>query len=85
MIRFDMSEFSERHTISRLIGAPSGYIGYEDAGQLTEAVRRKPFAVLLLDEFEKAVSSHKVSENMQFELTRCEASGYLYLAAASPR
>lgn len=48
VIRFDMSEFQEKHTISRLIGAPSGYIGYEDAGQLTEAVRRKPYAVLLL-------------------------------------
>jgi ATP-dependent Clp protease ATP-binding subunit ClpB len=52
--RFDMSEFQEKHTISRLIGAPSGYVGYEDAGQLTEAVRRKPYAVLLFDEFEKA-------------------------------
>ncbi|KAL8718147.1 MAG: hypothetical protein Q9225_004682 [Loekoesia sp. 1 TL-2023] len=48
VIRFDMSEFQEKHTISRLIGAPSGYVGYEDAGQLTEAVRRKPYAVLLL-------------------------------------
>ncbi|KAL8755037.1 MAG: hypothetical protein Q9184_004920 [Pyrenodesmia sp. 2 TL-2023] len=54
VIRFDMSEFQEKHTISRLIGAPSGYVGYEDAGQLTEAVRRKPYAVLLFDEFEKA-------------------------------
>ena len=54
VVRFDMSEFQEKHTISRLIGAPSGYIGYEDAGQLTEAVRRKPYAVLLFDEFEKA-------------------------------
>ncbi|KAL1861490.1 chaperone ATPase hsp78 [Diaporthe australafricana] len=54
MVRFDMSEFQEKHTISRLIGAPSGYVGYEDAGQLTEAVRRKPYAVLLFDEFEKA-------------------------------
>ncbi|KAK3943744.1 P-loop containing nucleoside triphosphate hydrolase protein [Diplogelasinospora grovesii] len=54
VVRFDMSEFQEKHTISRLIGAPSGYVGYEDAGQLTEAVRRKPYAVLLLDEFEKA-------------------------------
>ncbi|KAI9670700.1 MAG: chaperone ATPase hsp78 [Alyxoria varia] len=54
MIRFDMSEFSEKHTVSRLIGSPAGYVGYEDAGQLTEAVRRKPYAVLLLDEFEKA-------------------------------
>ena len=49
-----MSEFSEKHTISRLIGSPAGYVGYDDAGQLTEAVRRKPYAVLLLDEFEKA-------------------------------
>ncbi|KAF3000150.1 chaperone ATPase hsp78 [Curvularia kusanoi] len=54
VLRFDMSEFSEKHTVSRLIGAPSGYVGYEDAGQLTEAVRRKPYAVLLFDEFEKA-------------------------------
>ncbi|KAL1973561.1 hypothetical protein VTN31DRAFT_6196 [Thermomyces dupontii] len=54
MIRFDMSEFQEKHTVSRLIGAPAGYVGYEDAGQLTEAVRRKPYAVVLFDEFEKA-------------------------------
>ncbi|KAH8592474.1 P-loop containing nucleoside triphosphate hydrolase protein [Bisporella sp. PMI_857] len=54
VIRFDMSEFQEKHTISRLIGSPAGYIGYDDAGQLTEAVRRKPYAVLLFDEFEKA-------------------------------
>lgn len=54
VIRFDMSEFQEKHTVSRLIGATAGYVGYEDAGQLTEAVRRKPYAVLLFDEFEKA-------------------------------
>jgi len=54
VVRFDMSEFQEKHTISRLIGSPAGYVGYDDAGQLTEAVRRKPYAVLLLDEFEKA-------------------------------
>ncbi|TGZ78847.1 P-loop containing nucleoside triphosphate hydrolase protein [Ascodesmis nigricans] len=54
VIRFDMSEFQEKHTISRLIGSPAGYVGYEDAGQLTEAVRRKPYAILLFDEFEKA-------------------------------
>ena len=54
VVRFDMSEFQEKHTVSRLIGATAGYIGYEDAGQLTEAVRRKPYAVLLFDEFEKA-------------------------------
>ncbi|WP_328707561.1 ATP-dependent Clp protease ATP-binding subunit [Streptomyces sp. GS7] len=54
MVRFDMSEFQERHTVSRLIGSPPGYIGYEEAGQLTEAVRRKPYSVVLLDEVEKA-------------------------------
>lgn len=54
LIRFDMSEFSEKHTVSRLIGSPAGYVGYEDAGQLTEAVRRIPYAVLLFDEWEKA-------------------------------
>ena len=54
VIRFDMSEFQEKHTVSRLIGSPAGYVGYEDAGQLSEAVRRKPYAVLLFDEIEKA-------------------------------
>lgn len=54
IIRFDMSEFQERHTISRLIGSPPGYVGYEESGELTEAVRRKPYAVVLFDEFEKA-------------------------------
>jgi ATP-dependent Clp protease ATP-binding subunit ClpC len=54
MVRLDMSEFQERHTVSRLVGAPPGYVGYEEAGQLTEAVRRRPYAVILLDEIEKA-------------------------------
>jgi ATP-dependent Clp protease ATP-binding subunit ClpB len=54
MVRIDMSEYQERHTVSRLIGAPPGYVGYEESGQLTEAVRRKPYAVVLLDEIEKA-------------------------------
>jgi ATP-dependent Clp protease ATP-binding subunit ClpC len=54
LIRLDMSEFQERHTVSRLVGSPPGYVGYEDAGQLTEAVRRNPYAVVLLDEIEKA-------------------------------
>ncbi|NVI92517.1 ATP-dependent Clp protease ATP-binding subunit [Actinomadura sp. BRA 177] len=54
MIRFDMSEFQERHTVSRLMGAPPGYVGYEEAGQLTDAVRRQPYSVILLDEIEKA-------------------------------
>ncbi len=54
MIRIDMSEYQERHTVARLIGAPPGYVGYEEGGQLTEAVRRRPYAVVLLDEIEKA-------------------------------
>ncbi|HUI46383.1 MAG TPA: ATP-dependent chaperone ClpB [Nitrospirota bacterium] len=54
MIRIDMSEYQERHTVSRLIGAPPGYVGYEEGGQLTEAVRRRPYSVILLDEIEKA-------------------------------
>jgi ATP-dependent Clp protease ATP-binding subunit ClpB len=54
MIRIDMSEYQERHTVSRLIGAPPGYVGYEEGGQLTEAVRRRPYSVILFDEIEKA-------------------------------
>jgi ATP-dependent Clp protease ATP-binding subunit ClpB len=54
LVRIDMSEYQERHTVSRLIGAPPGYVGYEEAGQLTEAVRRRPYCVILLDEVEKA-------------------------------
>ena len=54
MVRIDMSEYMERHTVSRLIGAPPGYVGYEEGGQLTEAVRRKPYSVILFDEIEKA-------------------------------
>ena len=54
MIRIDMSEYMEKHSVSRLIGAPPGYVGYDEGGQLTEAVRRRPYAVVLLDEVEKA-------------------------------
>jgi ATP-dependent Clp protease ATP-binding subunit ClpB len=54
MTRIDMGEYQEKHTVSRLIGAPPGYVGYEEGGQLTEAVRRRPYAVILLDEIEKA-------------------------------
>ncbi len=54
LIRFDMSEYMEKHTVSRLLGAPPGYVGYEEAGQLTEAVRRRPYSVVLFDEIEKA-------------------------------
>ena len=54
MVRIDMSEYGEKHTVSRLVGAPPGYVGYEEGGQLTEAVRRRPYSVVLLDELEKA-------------------------------
>src|SRR5438309_1471159 len=54
MVRIDMSEFMERHSVSRLVGAPPGYVGYDEGGRLTEAVRRQPYCVLLLDEIEKA-------------------------------
>ena len=56
MIRIDMSEYQEQHSVSRLIGAPPGYVGYEESGQLTEAVRRRPYAIVLFDEIEKAHS-----------------------------
>jgi ATP-dependent Clp protease ATP-binding subunit ClpB len=65
MIRIDMSEYQERHTVSRLIGAPPGYVGYEEGGQLTEAVRRRPYAVVLLDEIEKA---HQDAFNVLLQL-----------------
>ncbi|MFR3707570.1 MAG: AAA family ATPase [Enterobacter hormaechei] len=54
MVRIDMSEFMEKHAVSRLVGAPPGYVGYEEGGYLTEAVRRRPYSVILLDEVEKA-------------------------------
>ena len=54
IVRIDMSEFQEKHAVSRLVGAPPGYVGYDEGGQLTEAVRRKPYSIILLDEFEKA-------------------------------
>src|SRR5690606_35136150 len=54
MVRIDMSEYGERHNVARLIGAPPGYVGYEEGGRLTEAVRRRPYSVILLDEIEKA-------------------------------
>jgi ATP-dependent Clp protease ATP-binding subunit ClpB len=56
LVRIDMSEYQEKHTVSRLVGAPPGYVGYDEAGQLTEAVRRRPYAVVLFDEIEKAHS-----------------------------
>ncbi len=54
MVRIDMSEYMEKYSVSRLIGAPPGYVGYDEGGQLTEAVRRKPYSVVLFDEIEKA-------------------------------
>src|SRR5205085_7174943 len=54
LVRIDMSEYMEKHSVARLIGAPPGYVGYEEGGQLTEAVRRRPYRVILLDEVEKA-------------------------------
>ena len=54
MVRIDMSEYMEKHAVSRLIGAPPGYVGYDEGGQLTEAVRRRPYSVVLFDEIEKA-------------------------------
>ena len=65
MVRIDMSEYQERHSVSRLIGAPPGYVGYEEGGQLTEAVRRRPYSVLLLDEIEKA---HQDAFNVLLQL-----------------
>ena len=56
MVRIDMSEYMEKHAVARLIGAPPGYVGYEEGGQLTEAVRRRPYSVILFDEIEKAHS-----------------------------
>lgn len=54
LIRLDMSEFMEKHSVSRIIGAPPGYVGYDEAGQLTERIRRRPYCVILFDEIEKA-------------------------------
>jgi ATP-dependent Clp protease ATP-binding subunit ClpB len=65
MIRIDMSEYQEKHTVSRMIGAPPGYVGYDEAGQLTEAVRRRPYAVVLFDEIEKA---HSEVQNVMLQL-----------------
>src|SRR5512136_3140766 len=56
MVRIDMSEFMEKHSVARLIGAPPGYVGYEEGGHLTEAVRRRPYSIVLMDEIEKAHS-----------------------------
>ncbi len=65
MIQLDMSEFMERHTVSRLVGAPPGYVGYEEAGQLTEALRRRPYSIVVFDEIEKA---HPEAHNMLLQI-----------------
>ena len=65
LIQLDMSEFMERHSVSRLVGAPPGYVGYEDAGQLTEAIRRRPYSIIVFDEFEKA---HPEAHNMLLQI-----------------
>ncbi len=65
LIQLDMSEFMERHTVSRLVGAPPGYIGYEEAGQLTEAIRRRPYSIIVFDEIEKA---HPEAHNMLLQI-----------------
>ena len=71
LLKLDMSEFMERHNVSRLVGAPPGYVGYEEGGQLTEAVRRRPYSVILLDEIEKA---HPEAFNMLLQVME---DGYL--------
>lgn len=71
MIRIDMSEYMEKHAVSRLIGTPPGYVGYEDGGQLTEKVRRNPYSVVLFDEVEKAHPIFSIS------FYRCWMKGYL--------
>jgi len=65
LVQLDMSEFMERHTVSRLVGAPPGYVGYEDAGQLTEALRRRPYSIVVFDEIEKA---HPEAHNMLLQI-----------------
>ncbi len=65
LLQFDMSEFMERHTVSRLVGAPPGYVGYEEAGQLTEAIRRRPYSIVVFDEIEKA---HPEAHNMLLQI-----------------
>lgn len=60
MIRLDMSEYMEKHTVSRLVGSPPGYIGYDEGGQLTEKIRRRPYSVILFDEIEKLTQTFSI-------------------------
>ena len=83
MVRVDMSEYGERHTVSRLIGAPPGYVGYDEAGQLTEAIRRRPYRVVLLSTGDMGFSAEKTydlevwipSENKYREISSCSSCG----------
>ena len=71
LIRFDMSEYMEKHSVARLIGAPPGYVGYEEGGYLTEHVRRKPYSVILFDEIEKAhpvITSYSIHYTKLYEI-----------------
>ena len=70
MVRLDMSEFMEKHSVARLVGAPPGYVGYEEGGYLTEAVRRRPYSLLLLDEVEKRIPVVQVDARLQAALLR---------------
>jgi ATP-dependent Clp protease ATP-binding subunit ClpC len=77
LIQLDMSEFMERHSVSRLVGAPPGYVGYEDAGQLTEAIRRRPYSIIVFDEIEKAhVEAHNMLLQIMEEGQLSDARGH---------
>jgi ATP-dependent Clp protease ATP-binding subunit ClpB len=69
MVRIDMSEYMEKHSVARLIGAPPGYVGFEEGGQLTEAMRRRPFAAVLFDEIEKAHPDVSANARLQISMT----------------
>ena len=84
LIQLDMSEFMERHTVSRLVGAPPGYVGYEEAGQLTEALRRRPYSIVVFDEIEKA---HPEAHNMLLQIMEeghCRMHAAARLTSATP-
>ena len=78
LIRLDMSEFMEKHSVSRIIGSPPGYVGYDDAGQLTEKIRRKPYSVILFDEIEKGspgCPEYPASDTRRGQGLRCARKG----------
>ena len=76
MVRIDMSEYMEKHAVARLIGAPPGYVGFDEGGQLTEAIRRRPYAVVLFDEIEKA---HPDVFNVLLQEQFCKADLFSHL------